>query len=237
MPGSNFCADCHGEFLEKFGWKRIITVEGVAFWNFHPIGAHVKRKKSFNFKTPNFLKRKQGLEVWWIATFPQKYGINLLDGFWENVFYGPTTGGRTTDARATALVLLTQSSRVNNSVSEWLADCMTHSLTLACLLTHPFTHSLDHSRTQQPTNYIKFGPPRSIYLIWKFYLIWKSKQLSLKSCIATIFKGTAQVSDVKLILTPMRTHGILDIPNTHQVCLAAILVAVCDLKLERDQRK
>ncbi len=30
-----------------------------------------------------------------------KYGINLLDGFWENTLYG-----RTTDARATALALL-----------------------------------------------------------------------------------------------------------------------------------
>ncbi len=52
-----------------------------------------------------------------------KFGINLLDGFWENAFYGRTDGrtddgrrtdGRTTDARATALALLTQSSRAKN---------------------------------------------------------------------------------------------------------------------------
>ncbi len=44
-----------------------------------------------------------------------KFGINLLDGFWENAFYGRRTDdGRTTDARATALALLTQSSRAKN---------------------------------------------------------------------------------------------------------------------------
>ncbi len=28
-----------------------------------------------------------------------KFGINLLDGFWENVFYGRTDGRRTDDGR------------------------------------------------------------------------------------------------------------------------------------------
>ncbi len=37
-----------------------------------------------------------------------KFVINLFDGIWENAFYG-----RATDARATALALLTQSSRAN----------------------------------------------------------------------------------------------------------------------------
>ncbi len=28
-----------------------------------------------------------------------KFGIDLLDGFWENEFYGRTTDGRTDDGR------------------------------------------------------------------------------------------------------------------------------------------
>ena len=39
-----------------------------------------------------------------------KFGIDLLDGFSENAFYG-----RRTDARATALALRTQSSRAKNA--------------------------------------------------------------------------------------------------------------------------
>ncbi len=38
-----------------------------------------------------------------------KIGVNSLDGFWENAFYGWTP-----DAHATALALLTQSSRAKN---------------------------------------------------------------------------------------------------------------------------
>ncbi len=40
-----------------------------------------------------------------------KIGVISLDGFWENAFYGRTT---TTDARATALALLTQLTRAKN---------------------------------------------------------------------------------------------------------------------------
>ena len=39
-----------------------------------------------------------------------KFGISSLDGFWGNAFYG-----RTTDACATALALLTQSSSAKNA--------------------------------------------------------------------------------------------------------------------------
>ncbi len=46
------------------------------------------------------------------------FGINLLDGFWENAFYGRTDDGRTTDARATALALLTQSSRAKKQFDQ-----------------------------------------------------------------------------------------------------------------------
>ncbi len=53
--------------------------------------------------------------MWWIATFPRKFDINSLDGFWENAFYERTDGRTTTDARATALDLLTQSGRTKNN--------------------------------------------------------------------------------------------------------------------------
>ncbi len=35
IPIRNFCEDCHREHSEKV-WKRVITVGGKAFWNFHP---------------------------------------------------------------------------------------------------------------------------------------------------------------------------------------------------------
>ncbi len=60
---------------------------------------HQELEQMLKLKNPNFLKKKHGLEIWWIATFPSnvKCRVNLLGGFRQ-----------TTDARATTLALLTQ---------------------------------------------------------------------------------------------------------------------------------
>ncbi len=48
MLSSNFCGDCHKEYIvEKVCLKRIITVGGVAFfWNLHShIGSYVNENE------------------------------------------------------------------------------------------------------------------------------------------------------------------------------------------------
>ncbi len=50
------------------------------------------KKKS---KILKFEKQKRnGLEIWWIATCNKKFGVNPLDGFWEKDVYGRTGEGR-----------------------------------------------------------------------------------------------------------------------------------------------
>ncbi len=50
------------------------------------------------------------MEIWWIATFPQNLAL-ICSTVSEKTRF---TDGRTTDARATALALLTRSSRAKN---------------------------------------------------------------------------------------------------------------------------
>ncbi len=37
MPRNNFCEDCHSQYLENFGGRRVAAVGGVAFWKFHSL--------------------------------------------------------------------------------------------------------------------------------------------------------------------------------------------------------
>ncbi len=60
----------------------------------------------------NFEKWKKNLEIWWIATFPQNLA---LIRFMVSEKTGVTDDGRTTDVRASALALLTLSSRVKRT--------------------------------------------------------------------------------------------------------------------------
>ncbi len=52
------------------------------------------------------------MQVWWIATFPAIFGVNLLDGLREIEFYNDD--GRQTPAPR-HLALLTQLSEANNT--------------------------------------------------------------------------------------------------------------------------
>ncbi len=61
-------------------------------------------------KSKIFKNGKNGLEIWWIATFPQNLALICVTVSEKTRF----TDGRTTDARATALALLTQSTRAKN---------------------------------------------------------------------------------------------------------------------------
>ncbi len=108
MPRSNFDSeDCPREFLEKFGWKRI-TTEGVAFLKFH---SHVNENEKKIVKIKKSKIFLNCLEIWWIATFPQDLTLIPLTVSEKT----RTTDGRpTTDVRATAIALLTQSSRAKN---------------------------------------------------------------------------------------------------------------------------
>ncbi len=96
---------------------------GVAFCFevFTPRGSHVnenekkkkrkkKRKNRQNSKIQNFEIRKNGLEMWRTVTFPQNLALTRLMVSEKT----PFTDGRTV-ARATALVLLRQSSRAKNA--------------------------------------------------------------------------------------------------------------------------
>ena len=62
-------------------------------------------------KIQTFEKRKKGVEVWSIATFPQNLALIQLM-FSEKTRF--TDDGRTTHARDTALPLLTHSSRAKS---------------------------------------------------------------------------------------------------------------------------
>ncbi len=72
---------------------------------FTPPQKIVKIQKSKIFKNG-----KNGLEIWWIATFPQNLAFICLTVSEKARF----RDGRMTDARAMALALLTQSSRAKN---------------------------------------------------------------------------------------------------------------------------
>ncbi len=59
---------------------------------------------------------KNRLEIWWIATFPQNLALICLMVSEKTHFMDGQTDGRT-DARATAIALLTQSSRAKKFFS------------------------------------------------------------------------------------------------------------------------
>ncbi len=71
-----------------------------------------KTKQIVKIQNPKFENGKTGLEIWWIGTFPQSLALICLTVSEKMRF---TDDGRTDD-RATALALLTQSSRAKNSV-------------------------------------------------------------------------------------------------------------------------
>ncbi len=80
-----------------------------------------KMKKKFikiqKFKI--FKNGKNGLEIWWTATFPQNLALIPFVVSEKMRFTDDGRRYRTTDARATAIALLTQSNRAKNLISEW----------------------------------------------------------------------------------------------------------------------
>ncbi len=96
-----------------------------------------------------------------------KFGIDSLDGFWENAFYGRWTDGRTTDARATALALLTQSSRAKNQWNmshglnnklythqQWHISTNNRSSSLATCLSYPVHGTITMRKVKARQNHL-----------------------------------------------------------------------------------
>ncbi len=72
-----------------------------------------KMKKFVKIQKSKIFKHgKNSLEIWWIATFPQKIALIHLTVS-EKTRFTDDDGRRTTDAHAMATALLTQSSRAN----------------------------------------------------------------------------------------------------------------------------
>ena len=88
---NDFCGDWYREYFENSGWKRIITVRGVAFWKFHSHGFHMhvneNEKRYYNSKISKFEKRKIIVQRYdGCLLFHTKFSVNSLDGFWESEF-------------------------------------------------------------------------------------------------------------------------------------------------------
>ncbi len=98
-------------FVMKFGWNRIVTVGEVVFEISAPIGSHVNENKKKNRKNLKIkIKKKNGLELWRLGSFPQ----NLA---WIHAIVTEEPelmDGRTTDAWSTTVALLTKSSKAKN---------------------------------------------------------------------------------------------------------------------------
>ncbi len=114
MPRSNFCEDCHRECLEKVWLKENHNCRRSCQSHVKcPMSTKTKKKVKIQ-KSRIFKNGKNGLEIWWLTTFPQNSGLIRVTGFLRKRVL------RTTDARATALALLTQSSRAKKELGLWM---------------------------------------------------------------------------------------------------------------------
>ncbi len=72
----------------------MVTVGGVVFWNFHCHDDVNENKKSLLKLKKKIEKQKKFSGDMVDSYLATKIGINSLDGFWENAFYGRTDDWR-----------------------------------------------------------------------------------------------------------------------------------------------